>query len=412
MTKNMLKLRAQLEFYFSPQNLSRDVFIRQTMAASPDNSVPVATLATFARVNAIVGPGEDVAAAIRDAVGASRFVELTADGAGVCVTTIDYGATAAPADEGTAAPADAPADAPAAAPADRAAKVPCKLFPLGRCQFGDACRYLHDSVVDPRREAPCKFYSSGHCRNGAACLYSHDAARNDAYVTRWLAPDAPLSCELDAVVNGLVDVPQPLEVIIVLDLEGTEDIVELPALAISVPQRREIGRFHRWTLPVYVPPNPELSAVPFPAALEDFVAWATAQLPPGRPLSALAIMTCGAWDLATAIPKGCAKHAIEVPPLCLRTVNIKSLYNQHYKPRRRVTGMKGLLGKLGLLRAGGVVEGHHHLGMDDVANIARCCFDMLDDGVTIAVTDEFGPDVSSDGDEGGGSDDEDSNSDA
>ena len=48
-TTLLARLRAQVEFYFSPQNLARDTFLRSILEQN-DNAVPVETIATFPKI--------------------------------------------------------------------------------------------------------------------------------------------------------------------------------------------------------------------------------------------------------------------------------------------------------------------------------------------------------------------------
>lgn len=57
----LARLARQLEYYFSSRNLARDTYL-QTLRSLNDGCVPVAILANFAKVRAIVAPHGDVAA--------------------------------------------------------------------------------------------------------------------------------------------------------------------------------------------------------------------------------------------------------------------------------------------------------------------------------------------------------------
>ena len=49
----LAKLRKQVEFYFSPQNLAHDTFLRSLLEEHGENGVPVETLGTFPRVKSL-----------------------------------------------------------------------------------------------------------------------------------------------------------------------------------------------------------------------------------------------------------------------------------------------------------------------------------------------------------------------
>ncbi|VVC90768.1 unnamed protein product [Leptidea sinapis] len=57
-------IKKQIEYYFSPENLSRDFFLRRKMA--PDGTIPVTLIASFHRVRALTADVQLVLDAIRD----------------------------------------------------------------------------------------------------------------------------------------------------------------------------------------------------------------------------------------------------------------------------------------------------------------------------------------------------------
>ncbi|RMX78328.1 hypothetical protein D0869_09171 [Hortaea werneckii] len=61
-----------------------------------------------------------------------------------------------------------------------AGKKPCHLFQLGRCKYGNGCKYAH--VKDPsfKRKA-CINFAKGTCHRGKTCTYSHDQADIDLW---------------------------------------------------------------------------------------------------------------------------------------------------------------------------------------------------------------------------------------
>lgn len=72
------RLRAQLEFYFSPQNLSRDVYLRNLLSSYGFNAVPLSIIANFPKVRSICNGQIDLALLMR-AVEGSGIVTVTHD---------------------------------------------------------------------------------------------------------------------------------------------------------------------------------------------------------------------------------------------------------------------------------------------------------------------------------------------
>jgi inhibitor of KinA sporulation pathway (predicted exonuclease) len=84
-------------------------------------------------------------------------------------------------------------------------------------------------------------------------------------------------------------------------------------------------------------------------------------------------LTCGDWDLKSALPNQLKYHEKSVPPNFGHWINIKFPFQDLYHTRAR--GMTSMLEHLGL-----ALEGRHHSGIDDCRNIARICQIMLNDG--------------------------------
>merc|ERR1711977_762210 len=66
----------------------------------------------------------------------------------------------------------------------------------------------------------------------------------------------------------------PFDVLAVLDLEGKDEIIELPVLLLDVHKKQEIARFHAWIRPSFLDETSGSGlAVPFSKALQDLQSW-------------------------------------------------------------------------------------------------------------------------------------------
>lgn len=179
---------------------------------------------------------------------------------------------------------------------------------------------------------------------------------------------------------------------LVLDLEGKDEIIEFPVIAIDAVQRREVSRFQRYVRPTRLfegcPLSPNAPGVPFPTVLEDFDQWLQETFGHGLHKlgdmdTRIAILTCGDWD-CKHVHTQCNICHIPTPGIFCRWVNIKRSYNEVYGGDFR--GMKSMLARLNLLdKHGGVKHGFHHLGMHDVENICRCLLHLLERSVDVTV---------------------------
>eukprot|EP00931_Biecheleriopsis_adriatica_P063642 TRINITY_DN38582_c0_g1_i1.p1 TRINITY_DN38582_c0_g1~~TRINITY_DN38582_c0_g1_i1.p1 ORF type:complete len:399 (+),score=85.03 TRINITY_DN38582_c0_g1_i1:19-1215(+) len=287
---------------------------------------------------------------------------------------------------------------------------------------------------------PCGYFLAGHCRHSDACLLRHSLPYAEAIRNDWLSPgDSQTRAALRAVAeetlgsdtaeslfprvfaqrieskmrsprahsdlsdSGFVweapedDTPESPEIgmryLLVLDLEGKDEIIEFPVILVDVAARRELGRFQRYVRPAKLfhdcSPLTEMSpARPFSAVLEEFDDWLLSLT--GRRLQDLgnsdadmAFVTCGDWD-CKHVHTQCSISGIPTPPAFAQWVNIKLLYSTTYGGNFR--GMKSMLSMLRLLDASGDPKfGFHHNGMHDVENIGRCLLYLLEQDVEIAV---------------------------
>lgn len=154
-----------------------------------------------------------------------------------------------------------------------------------------------------------------------------------------------------------------------------QEIIEVPIVVVNcdtcqiVPQ----CQFHEYC-------RPNLPVTPFCTALTGITQAtvdAAASLPDvlGRlqdwyerhewTRETLVVVTCGEWDLATALPSHARHLGIKVPGWLKEWVNIKRVFTA--LTGQRCGSMLAMLAALGLK-----LEGRHHSGIDDAHNIARC----------------------------------------
>ncbi|CAM9606188.1 unnamed protein product, partial [Choristocarpus tenellus] len=149
----------------------------------------------------------------------------------------------------------------------------------------------------------CASFAAGYCAsNLISCKEgTHDVDRVATAVRAWL--DAPLGGGDEEGMNGSDDPQQSnlrqeeslhrddqtkskavpvggqIAFILVVDLHGTEDLVEFPCLALDVTSGRQVGRFHRWIKPsrLYKPVpegiNASSTAIPFSEVLSSLHQW-------------------------------------------------------------------------------------------------------------------------------------------
>jgi len=266
--------------------------------------------------------------------------------------------------------------------------------------------------------SPCGYFLAGHCKYGEACSLSHDLEYARALRAQWLSPgDKAARRELKTRAGsaGLPFEPRilakevvpskggtgslfeesecPFRFLAVLDLEGQPQfggITEFPVLLLETQAMREVARFQRWVRLATVE-----AAVTTPLAcgfLEVLSELRAFLLEHGLDLDSpgrdFAFVTCGDWDLRSALPgeMELMGPAAAVLPLAFRSwINIKEAWNAHFGSRIR--GMRGALAQLRLLDAQGRPrQGCHHLGMHDVDNIGRIVLHLLQVGADLDVT--------------------------
>eukprot|EP00593_Proboscia_inermis_P012954 CAMPEP_0171302274 /NCGR_PEP_ID=MMETSP0816-20121228/11624_1 /TAXON_ID=420281 /ORGANISM="Proboscia inermis, Strain CCAP1064/1" /LENGTH=294 /DNA_ID=CAMNT_0011780581 /DNA_START=80 /DNA_END=967 /DNA_ORIENTATION=+ len=193
--------------------------------------------------------------------------------------------------------------------------------------------------------------------------------------------------------------------LLVMDLEGKDEIIEFPFLVIDVSASRECGRFQEYVRPKELfrgkPIEPLSPALPFPTALKKLDSFLRNDTPvyigfnddglsglSEKKSPRIAVLTCGDWDcrhIHAAVT--CQLWNINTPELFTRWINIKRTFAEFYGLNPgRIRGMRSMLSRLQLLNnRGEPVHGFHHIGMYDVENIARCAFHLLDAGAQFEI---------------------------
>lgn len=169
-----------------------------------------------------------------------------------------------------------------------------------------------------------------------------------------------------------------------------QELIELPVALVSVGAGRVVDTFRSLVRPIH---QPELT--PFctrltsirqdqlagqPTVLElmpRFEAWLSQhRLHPEN----CCVVTCGDWDLRSMWPRQVGlTPGLTTPPLFRRWANLKTLFALHHGGRPM--GMMGMLRRAGLEH-----RGHHHLGIDDVHNLARIVLYLLERGAMVVPT--------------------------
>ena len=199
---------------------------------------------------------------------------------------------------------------------------------------------------------------------------------------------------------------QPYTHYLVLDFEAsghtrdsqTWEIVEFPCVIVDARTGEGVREFHRYVRPTA---NPMLSefctaqcgitqemvagAGTIGQTLSDFIAWvdtAAVELP----MASFAVLTCGDYDLKTALRAEAANKDLPALPTWLRRwVNVKKTFAERYLGTQRPKGMAGMLAHLRI-----PLEGRHHSGIDDVKNIVKIVRTLLDGNVPLCVNGAYG----------------------
>jgi 3'-5' exoribonuclease 1 len=194
------------------------------------------------------------------------------------------------------------------------------------------------------------------------------------------------------------------DVICVIDFEATcelenqtkdcQEIIEFPAYIIDVRRQVTVSKFHEYVRPQV---NKKLSnfcteltgikqktvdtADMFEDVLDRFEAWFYSYLVENGHKS-FAIATDGPWDMAHFFAGQCKLSNIAFPSYAKRWINIRKVFNSHYKMSNCTLDM--MLGHLGL-----EFEGRKHSGIDDTKNIANVLIRMLVDGANPVINERL-----------------------
>lgn len=171
--------------------------------------------------------------------------------------------------------------------------------------------------------------------------------------------------------------------------QSTEwEIVEFPIVVVDARQMQKLpNEFHRFVRPTT---NPQLSkqciencginqsdvdaASPIDVVVEDAITWV-------REMNLgdnFAVVTCGDYDLGTALRVESQRKAFHLPEWLSRWVNIKVPFANRFG---KTTGMKGMLAQLNL-----TLDGRHHCGLDDARNISKIVIELIKSGQALEVT--------------------------
>ena len=178
---------------------------------------------------------------------------------------------------------------------------------------------------------------------------------------------------------------EKVDYFLILDFEGNNDkdssyalkeIIEFPVLKVNAQTLQTESEFHTYVQPIAYPKiNPfitELCGITqdmvdgkphLPDVLMQFDEWMKSEglLEAGVNFC---FVTCGDWDLKTALPVNCDYLKLRYPDYLKRWVNIKSCFQATM--RKKGGGMVSMLHKLEL-----TLDGRHHSGIDDTRNIAK-----------------------------------------
>jgi ERI1 exoribonuclease 3 len=203
--------------------------------------------------------------------------------------------------------------------------------------------------------------------------------------------------------------PQTLDYLVVLDFEATcqegrriqpQEIIEFPCVLLDCRNLTVAGEFHHYVRPVHHPKlTPfctQLTGItqemvddgkPIANVFTELEAWLVArgllEAGTGKKLCKFLFVTCGDWDLKTALPINWSlafEKKRRLPAYFDEWINLKVAFTALY-PAKKGGSMEKMLSSLNL-----ELLGRHHSGIDDARNIARVARKMLEDGYVARAT--------------------------
>lgn len=184
----------------------------------------------------------------------------------------------------------------------------------------------------------------------------------------------------------------------VLDFEATcwnkspnldrQEIIEFPSILYELNTKNEvifISEFSKYVKPVLEPVLSDFcigltgitqeqvnDANIIQIVYKEHFEWLKANTPSNADIY---IITCGAWDLKTMLPKEIKNKKLHYHQVYKTYINIKDEFENFYK--KKAGGMVGMLDYLNIK-----LEGRHHSGIDDTRNIAKILLRIISDGHT------------------------------
>lgn len=183
---------------------------------------------------------------------------------------------------------------------------------------------------------------------------------------------------------------EKLDYYLVLDFEANKDqgpiqvkeIIEFPVLKINAQTLKTESEFHTYVKPIAHPKiDPFITDLcgitqdmvegqpVLPDVLKQFDGWMKSEKLLDGGVN-FCFVTCGDWDLKTALPANCNYLQLSYPDYLKRWINIKSYFEATM--RKRGSGMASMLQDLNLQ-----LDGRHHSGIDDTRNIAKILRELI-----------------------------------
>lgn len=199
-------------------------------------------------------------------------------------------------------------------------------------------------------------------------------------------------------------VAQKIRFLVVLDFEANcmkdvrikpQEIIEFPMVLLDLQSLKICGEFHKYVRPVVHPKLTDFcteltgitqdmvdSGVSMQQAFEEAEHWLEGHglidKNSGKKLIPFVFVTCGDWDLKTALSENWKlawENRRKLPKYWDEWINIKVSFSSQYPKLKGGGSMVGMLNALQL-----ELIGRHHSGIDDTRNIARICVKMANDG--------------------------------